>query len=168
MPIDATYDEIRGNPASPKCKVSFARAEEFYQATEHILGWSDPADGNNAFAVIPIVRLEALLAKSRTDMPAHPVANMVESCLHLFDFILPALEYMIEQGLIHDESGTLQPLQDRRTLYDAASGIIAQHPDDPRFIATEDSWDAFDPLGAHAAIQWINVDVATPFLSTQT
>ena len=86
--MDLTYDEIRGNPALGSCRVSIARAEDLFQATEHALGWEDAADGDPAYAVLPIVRLEAALSKCRVELASNPPGAVVETCLHLFDFII--------------------------------------------------------------------------------
>ena len=61
--MDVTYDEIRGNPAQGSCLVSIARAEEFFQATEHVLGWEDAADGNPAFAISALRGKDDIVAR---------------------------------------------------------------------------------------------------------
>ena len=83
--MDPQYDEVRGNPALPQCMVSFARDEDFFLATKDVLGWSDPVGGAANYAVIPIVRVEAMFRSCKVDLPANtPIGGLVDHCLHLY------------------------------------------------------------------------------------
>ena len=75
MPLDAEYDENVGNAKSPDVKVSMARTEEFFLATEKALAWKPPADGDATRAVLPLVQLESLFRRAPLAKP--PVEQVV-------------------------------------------------------------------------------------------
>ena len=97
--MDIAYDENRGNPPEPKCLVSLARAEELYQATQDVWEWEVPADGDVNFMTLPIVRLEAVVKICQVESPVpNPMGGLLETCLHLFNFLEPALTALTERG----------------------------------------------------------------------
>ena len=70
MAIDIEYDEVRGNPAAPECFLSVAVAEDFYRATRRAMPYTDPADGDVNFKVVPSAFLEKVVRKAPVDNPS--------------------------------------------------------------------------------------------------
>ena len=67
--VDIDYDEDRGNTAVPDCPISISREEDFYKATEQVMGYDEPEDGDARFAVAPFIAFERLLRKARAEDP---------------------------------------------------------------------------------------------------
>ena len=160
MPIDIDYDEGRGNLARPSCLISCNVDEDFYKATRRAWDWSQPADGDVQYETIPVVRLEALfrLCPIAGDA-APPFGGFMETCLHLHDFILPAIEFLVEQGWLEDDEGNIVVFDDETSPYTRADEIVAAHEEEDRLQINQDCMDGLDALGAHADLQWLNVDV---------
>ena len=67
--IDLDYDEYRGNAARPDCPLSIAREEDFFTATEHVMGYEEPADGDAAYMIAPHIAVERLVQHLHPDEP---------------------------------------------------------------------------------------------------
>ena len=62
---DICYDEDRGNTARPDCPLSISREEDFFQATERVISYEEPEDGDAAFIIAPHVAFERPTSVSR-------------------------------------------------------------------------------------------------------
>lgn len=160
MSIDIDYDEVRGNAARPACLLSCNVDEDLYKVTEDIWDWDVPDDGDPQYRTIAIVRVEALFRRCPIAVPATlPWGGFMESCLHLHDFLVPAVEFLIEQSLLEDDEGNPIELTDAAHLYERADEIVEAHLEEDALQVDQGSLDGLDAMGAQVELTWLNVDV---------
>ena len=159
--MDLDYDENRGNPARPECLVSCNVNEDFYKATQDAWAWEDPADGDPQFKTLPIVRLEAMFRRCRlARRVVPPFGGFMEACLHLHDFLVPALEFLIEEGLLVDEEGDEVQFAVQEDLYDAAQTIVEANLEEEALTVDQDCFDSLDALVGQVDLAWLNLDIS--------
>ena len=82
--IDLDYDENRGNTARPDCPLSIARDEDFFNATEHVMGYEEPEDGDAAYMIAPHISFERLVREGHVDDPrALNAIRLLPACVHV-------------------------------------------------------------------------------------
>ena len=124
-----SYTTSKGaTPKTSTVLISCAIAEDLYTATQDIFEWAMPADGDATFRVVPISRLEASLAHCKLATPGAggppAVQGLLEHCMHLFNFVLPAYDALIAAGLLLDEHGAIKRFRSRKQLHGKAKEII--------------------------------------------
>eukprot|EP00966_Prymnesium_polylepis_P301162 6958971-Prymnesium_polylepis.2 len=153
MPIDIDYDEDVGNPARPECYINISRNEELYRATERAMPYKTPADGDATRAVVSLLYFEKLFRKCEVEDPSNlDTVNSFTRCLHLTDFIKPALDTLIANDLIPtDEDGATVPFESATQLQVAVDALVDQLKEDPTMKVTHNSWDHYEQLSAATA-----------------
>ena len=158
--IDLNYDEYRGNSARPDCPLSIARDEDFFAATEHVLGYEEPEDGDAAYMVAAHINFERLLREMTVDDPSTLSATrLMPACLHV-DTIANAIEALVEHGLLgsadDDDDEELRVFQTYDELLTTCDKLVRQHPEEPRFQVDHTSFDTYEPFVAGGRGQWVN------------
>ena len=160
MPIDIEYDEAMGNAAAPECLLNISRDEPFFEAVRDVMPFCVPADGDATRAAVPIVFIEKLFRRATVENPAALTAiGFLAHCLHLTDFLLPALDTLLDNDLLPtDDDDQIIPFTDPTQLQGAADALVLQLKDDPSLVVKDDSWDDFDATGrAMGTFQWLDV-----------
>ena len=113
-------------------------------------------------AAIPIVYFESLVRRARKDDPGEVIPlGLLSNCMHLHDFLLPALGTLIAAGLLTDELvdnpdgldfysfptyGALQAEADR---------LVEANKDDATLRLSAGSFDALDACPAPGTLAWV-------------
>ena len=103
--IDIDYDENRGNTPRPDCPLSISREEDFFNATEHVMEYEEPEDGDAAYMIAPHLTFERLVREAHVEDPSGLNATrLLPVCVHV-DAIASAIEALIEHGLLVVDDG---------------------------------------------------------------
>ena len=98
--IDLNYDEYRGNNARPDYPLSIARGEDFFTATEHVMGYEEPEDGNAAYMIAAHINFERLVREVTVeDLRTLSATRLLPACIHV-DAIASAIEALVQHGLL--------------------------------------------------------------------
>ena len=161
--MQAEYHEVRtGGAPDRDCLCDFRTNEAFFIGTTNVDGlWSTAA--NAAWASIKLLDLERLfkMAVVESTIPSPLNAgngyNILTTCLHLHDYILPALDRMVALGLFRQASGGARAFTSMVELCNATNTLLQAHPTDVAFVVTQDSWDSLEAhvLGAPASLDWL-------------
>ena len=118
--ITADYRmNLEAAPADPSCVVDFLKAEPFYEATQEIPGmWEDPAAPRAThWSGVRMALLEQAFTWCRVSTTEHAHLTVASGfpvltvCLHLSDFIVPALDYLIDAGVLEADDGSTRRFQ---------------------------------------------------------
>ena len=95
--VDIGYDEDRGNTPRPDCPLFISRDEDFFKATQHVMGYEEPEDGDAAFMIAPHIAFERLVREAKVEDPEGTLdaTRLLPACVHV-DTIAAAIE-----GLVH-------------------------------------------------------------------
>ena len=135
--MDLGYGEDRGNTSRPNCPLSIAREEDFFKATEHVMGYKEPEDGDAAYMIAPRIAFERLVREARVEDPkALNATQLLPACVHV-DTIAQAIEGLVEHRLLavedDDDGNEVRVFETYDGLLSSCDKIILQHPEDPRF-----------------------------------
>ena len=144
---DAQWDEDRGGDRHPHNLISFPTDGDFYKATKNILWWSAcerDADATTR-ALVPSTCIEAIFARAPVynpnDLTDH---SFLTKCLHMSKYMAPALETLIDDGLLHedDEDGNKRLIKFKNldTFYTRCA-ILLRVDHNPTYVVTADSWE---------------------------
>ena len=160
--VDIEYDEDRGNTAVPECPLSISREEDFYKATDQVMGYDEPEDGDARFAIAPCIAFERLVRKAHVGNPSvFNASRLLPAVIHVAR-IAEAIEAFVEHGLLRDDCDDDDDATRVFATYDellkACDAIIQQHPEEPRFQADDPNWfDVCEPFSAGAGVgSWVN------------
>ena len=142
--LDIDYDETRGGRRTADNLISFPSDGAFYLATcGSDLPWAPAGAHDPSRHVLPSILVEGIFASAPVPDPQSLQTDTVMTkCLDVLSYLTPALEKLIEEGLLKtlDEDG--DEVDATFTWYEAlravAPQIIAESPDDPAFQVTAD------------------------------
>ena len=101
--IGVEWNENRtGNPDAEQL-LSWDNNTEFYTATKKALPWRAGASTDPGRSIVPACYIERLFAKAPVQDPSTLEPDpFLCKCLGLEEYIAPALELLIDQGLLED------------------------------------------------------------------
>jgi hypothetical protein len=159
--MDVEYDEDVGNPQLPECPINIARSEELFEMTQRALEWKTPADGDATRAVTPIANFERMVRKAPVPDPTKlsRVIGMTR-CLHLHDYLVPALTLLMENGLGEkddNDDDDLVVYENLDQLLQRCDEVMQLVLDDPTVVIDDASmFDSFEDLSpANAQLNWL-------------
>jgi hypothetical protein len=164
--ITADYRmNLETTPADPSCLVDFLKAEPFYEATQDIPGmWEDPAAPRAAhWSGVRMALLEQAFTWCRVSSTEHPHLTAASGfpvltvCLHLSDFIVPALDYLIDAGVLEADDGSTRRFQSLDEMVKAFKETVEADLDAPELRVGASSFDDYEPHapGAPADLDWL-------------
>ena len=149
----AAWDEDR-RTLTPRTaaanNLSFDARCAFYAATQNALPWEDPGmDGGGddpGRKIVAATWVENLFRKATVDhkglTDGQRPFEFITRCLAL-EFINPALDLLIEHGLLLDEGddGGIRLFKDKTELYLVTDRMVTELRDDDALQVTKASWD---------------------------
>lgn len=159
--MDLVYDEESGNPSTDGCLISISRDEAFWEVTQDVLPWEEPADQDDGRAVVPIARLESLFREVTVNEPDTLAGiNIVTRCLHVV-WLGDALNALMRHGLEEWEPDLSSSPSTRQSdvltqLQAEADRIILSNPDLPEWELDSPSFDRYEDLPADSPFAWLD------------
>ena len=150
MSITLEYEEARGHPASPHCLINISRSEDFFKATEGVINYGPSTDGDAAQATVAIIWLEKMFRMAGVEDPSSLAAiPFITRCLHLDDYLAPAVDLLCNNELIeYDSEGDVIPFETPTHLQERADAIVKELQDHPTLLVKDSSFDDYEPLTA--------------------
>ena len=107
--IDVQWDEDRGGPRDHRALISSPSDGALVRATRKALPWTDCGPHDEGRMTLPYMFVEKLLRKAPVPEPRSLHAHcFIDKCLSLEDFVVPALELLVEQDFLVDESASVE------------------------------------------------------------
>ena len=156
---DVVFDEAKGNPASRECHYNFSRGDSFFVATEKVLSWSAPADGDATRAIVPAVEVEMALREAPVPDPSR--LNTTRSLAVCLDtpFVGDALSEMKDQDLLRDfdadDDSAVVVFDTFQDYIARCDDVLKAMQDNPRVQVDETSFDQFEAWAAGGAGRWL-------------
>ena len=138
--LDAAWDEDRGGPPDSRNMISFPSAGDFYKATKRALPWSECGAHDHGRHVVAGIFIEKLFRMAPVEDPPSTFKpdHFMTKCLDVGRYLAPALELIIEEGLLRreDEEGDDVPVQyaDADEMYKAADALVKELKDSPEML----------------------------------
>ena len=156
---DVTFDEDFGNTPTPECHFSIARSDDLFVATEHIIPWGTPEDGDNTRAICPTISLERGLRKAPVPDPtAIRQTRFLTNCLSA-DYVSGAYSALKDNGLLEDpedeDPDAIYVFPDYYTFIKRCDKTMEAAKDEPAVQVDQDSWDTFEDFRAGGAGRWL-------------
>ena len=154
-----TFDEDFGNTPTPECHFSISRSDDLFIATEHIIPWNTPEDGDDTRAVCPTISLERGLRKAPVPDPtAIRQTRFLTNCLSA-DYVSGAYSALKDNGLLEDpedeDPDTIYVFPDYYTFIKRCDKTMETAKDEPAVQVDQNSWDAFEDFRAGGAGHWL-------------
>ena len=118
--VDIEYDGTR-NQWDPENLFNIPRTEPFFVATEKVLPWKAPADGDASRAVVPGAFLERLLRRTRVPDPTVLQPDKFMERTLADTFVGESLGLLVEEGLLEPDEDA--PAGDTVHVFESATEL---------------------------------------------
>ena len=135
--IAIEFDEDRGGPRTADNRISCPQEGDFYRLTRHLgMEWQPCGAHDNGRSTTPSIYIESLFARAPVNRaPEMGTETVLTKCLDVQLYLEPALQLLIEEGLLKGEDDNGDEIDAAFDTYDdlqrCANALVESLKDNP-------------------------------------